>query len=83
MTAAMIRLLLIAISLNFLACDQANAHVGHLGELAGHGHWIGLGAVAVAGALVALLGKKTRTPENEGAEIDPGEEETNGEADAA
>ena len=35
----------------------AYAHVGHLGELAGHSHWIGLGAVVVAGALAGIVGK--------------------------
>ena len=41
----------------------ALAHLGHLGELAGHGHLIavGLGAVATIGlAGLAVLGKKDR-----------------------
>ena len=35
----------------------AHAHLGHLGEVAGHGHWIGLGALAGAAILAGLLGK--------------------------
>ena len=41
---------------------SAFAHMGHLGELAGHSHWIGLiaGAAAVSiAAALAVLGKKT------------------------
>jgi len=33
------------------------AHLGHLGEIAGHSHWIGLGAVVVAGVLAVAVGK--------------------------
>jgi len=35
----------------------ALAHAGHLGELAGHAHWLGLGAVVTAGALVGAIAK--------------------------
>jgi len=35
----------------------AYAHLGHLGDLAGHSHWIGLGAVVVAGVLATVVGK--------------------------
>jgi len=35
----------------------AHAHLGHLDELAGHSHWLGLGAIFVAGSLGAILGK--------------------------
>ncbi len=41
----------------------AYAHLGHLGEVAGHGHWIGLGALAGAAILAGLLGKGKKTPE--------------------
>lgn len=41
----------------------ATAHVGHIGELAGHSHWVGAaalaGAVALAG-LLAIKGKKKK-----------------------
>lgn len=41
----------------FLVSHPALAHLGHVGEVAGHAHWIGLGAVIVAGALAAAIGK--------------------------
>ncbi len=37
--------------------EGAYAHWGHVGELSGHGHWIAVGAVVVAGALAGLIGK--------------------------
>ena len=51
----------------------ALAHIGHLGEVAGHGHWIPLGGIAIAGA-IALLGNRKKRPENDAEEIT--EEET-------
>lgn len=36
----------------------ASAHIGHLGEVAGHGHWIALGGIALAGAIALLGGRK-------------------------
>ncbi|MTI43855.1 hypothetical protein JM93_02297 [Roseibium hamelinense] len=51
-----------------LVPTAAFAHAGHLGELAGHSHWIGVaalaGAVALAGAL-ALKGRKKTAAEDE------------------
>lgn len=55
----------------FLAGVPANAfaHAGHLGELAGHGHWIALAAggvaVTIAAALVLLGKEKDRDTELE------------------
>ncbi len=43
----------------FVLSSPAYAHLGHVGELAGHAHWVGLGAVIVAGALAAAIGKLT------------------------
>jgi hypothetical protein len=43
---------------------SAHAHGGHLGEVAGHTHWVGIAAVAAAAALaagVALAGRKRRS----------------------
>lgn len=49
----------------------AQAHIGHLGEVAGHSHWVGVaalaGAAAIAGA-VALKAKRRRAQETEAAE---------------
>lgn len=41
-----------------LITSPAFAHAGHLGELAGHAHWLGLGAAVAAGALAAILAKQ-------------------------
>lgn len=51
----------------FAFIHPAYAHVGHVGELAGHAHWVGLAAgVAVAAIAVALVkGKKNSEVENE------------------
>lgn len=43
------------------AATPAQAHLGHVGEVAGHSHWIGLAATAAAAAIavaVSALGKK-------------------------
>lgn len=51
----------------FLVPAPAFAHVGHLGELAGHSHWVGVAAVAGAAAvagLVALRGRKRRSDQD-------------------
>lgn len=37
------------------AAHPAFAHVGHLGDLAGHDHWVAAGALGIAG-LVAVWG---------------------------
>ncbi|SLN29516.1 DUF6732 family protein [Pseudooctadecabacter jejudonensis] len=46
-----------------LIATPALAHIGHLGEVAGHGHWIALGGIAIAGA-IALLGGRKKADEN-------------------
>ena len=56
------------------AAGPALAHVGHLGEVAGHSHWIALGAIILAGA-VAALGSKGRKDDEVEAEDPQGEEE--------
>ena len=45
-----------------LSAGPAFAHIGHIGEVAGHGHWAAAGAIAIALGLAALgarKGKKT------------------------
>ena len=57
----------------------AHAHAGHVGELAGHAHWVGLAAVLGAAALAALVakaGKKKPADEEE-----PGAEEADDQAE--
>lgn len=46
----------------------ALAHIGHLGEVAGHGHWIALGGIAIAGA-IALLGNRKKRPDDDADDI--------------
>lgn len=61
----------------FVISAPAYAHLGHVGELAGHAHWVGLGAVVVAGALAAAIGKLTEKASDEDEnedEIELGEE---------
>ncbi|MEM9634083.1 MAG: DUF6732 family protein [Pseudomonadota bacterium] len=61
---------------------SAFAHGGHLGELAGHSHWVGVAALAgaalVAG-IVALKGRKQKETEDT-PEIQGDEEDATGEA---
>ena len=56
----------------------ALAHVGHLGEVAGHGHWVAgaaIGAAALAGLWAAWKDREAPGPESE-----PGPEESAPEA---
>ncbi len=46
-----------------LSATPAAAHFGHLGDLAGHGHWIALGAAVAAGAIAAALVKRRKSSE--------------------
>jgi hypothetical protein len=57
--------------------NPALAHIGHLGELGGHGHWIALGGIAIAGA-IALLGARKK-PADDQVEDDEDEPEEEGE----
>lgn len=53
----------------------AMAHWGHLGEVAGHGHWIAVGAIGAAALLAAALAKpKIEDEEDEEGEPEAGEE---------
>ncbi len=38
----------------------ALAHLGHVGEAAGHSHWIGLAALGLAAGILALLPRRKR-----------------------
>ena len=63
-------------SVTIFQIEAAHAHVGHLGEMAGHAHWVGLGAVIVAGAIAVVAGKLSGKAEN----VEDGEEEATEEA---
>ena len=56
-----------------LVVSNAHAHMGHLGEIAGHSHWIGLGAVVIAGAIAVVVGK-LKDKDDSAEEIDMDEE---------
>ena len=43
----------------------ASAHIGHLGEVAGHSHWIAAGALGAAALAAWLAGKGKKTEEAE------------------
>jgi hypothetical protein len=43
----------------------ALAHVGHIGELAGHGHWIALGALGLAVGVVAIAKGRSKRSDAE------------------
>lgn len=60
--------LTIALVATFPMAGVAYAHLGHVGEIAGHSHWIGIGALAAAAALASLVlqpRKKGGDPEAE------------------
>ena len=69
-----------ALTTVILAPTSAQAHWGHLGEIAGHGHWIAAGLAAAAAVAVAGLPITRPREESEAAdETVPQEAETNGE----
>lgn len=67
-----------ALTTIILAPASAQAHWGHLGELAGHGHWIAAGFAAAAAVAVAGLAITRPRKESEATdEAVPDEAETN------
>jgi hypothetical protein len=57
------RQFLISVMMGAGATLPAHAHVGHVGELAGHAHWIGVGAAIAAGAIAIAIAKGMRKPD--------------------
>lgn len=57
---------------------HAHAHGGHMGDLAGHSHWLGWGMVVAAGVIVAVLGIRNKDQQDD--EETAVEEEIDGEA---
>ena len=69
-----------ALTTIIIAPASAQAHWGHLGELAGHGHWIATGLAAAAAVAVAGLAITRSRKESEATDdAMPDEAETNGE----
>ena len=72
--------------LSLLATFPAFAHWGHVGELAGHGHLVGLGALAAAAALAAAMAAAARAKskrEDEDQDAEEAEPEIAAEGEAA
>ena len=65
-----------ALTTIILAPASAQAHWGHLGELAGHGHWIAAG-LAAAAAVAGLAITRPRKESEATDEAVPDEAETN------
>ncbi|WP_286175729.1 DUF6732 family protein [Labrenzia sp. CE80] len=60
----------------------ALAHVGHLGELAGHSHWVGVAALAGAALVAGVAALKGRRKSEDSADQQP-QPDSDGEAEAA
>lgn len=56
------------------------AHGGHLGELAGHSHWVGIAALAGAALVAGLVTRKGRKSEDQSSDADT---EADGESETA
>lgn len=67
--------ILAATLLFILSISSAQAHIGHVGELAGHAHWVGVAALVGAAALAALAAKAKKDAKAE-AEAEEGATET-------
>ncbi|MCZ4289226.1 DUF6732 family protein [Hoeflea alexandrii] len=52
------RTLALSIAGSFIFAHAALAHGGHVGDLAGHSHWLGWAAAAAAGAIAAWAIKR-------------------------
>ncbi len=61
-----------------ISASTAHAHVGHVGELAGHAHWVGIAAALGAAALAALAAKagkaEDKADEEQDADAEPDEQ---------
>lgn len=58
----MIRLIF---AFGLLSAGSAQAHPGHLAEVAGHGHWLAAGALAAAAALALWAAKGRKAKEDQ------------------
>lgn len=50
--------------------NMAFAHIGHIDELAGHGHLIGLGAFGIALGIILIIGIR-KAQKNKGKKSNP------------
>ena len=76
------RTLILSLLVLSSAAQNAFAHGGHIGDLAGHSHWLGWAAAAAAGAVAAWAIKRgtrsspdadadTSEPDDAGADARP------------
>lgn len=70
------RTLVLSLLIPVFAVGSAFAHGGHIGDLAGHSHWLGWAAAAAAGAVAAWAIKrgtrKKSTTEDDAGEVETG-----------
>jgi hypothetical protein len=59
------KFLTLNISIILAGSNQAFAHAGHVGELAGHAHWVGVAAVVAAATIAAILAKSKKAEDDE------------------
>ena len=61
---------------------SAHAHAGHIGELAGHAHWVGAAALAGAALIAGVIALKDRKKKQDetGPEAEAEDADTAGEA---
>ncbi|AKH99774.1 hypothetical protein IMCC20628_01057 [Hoeflea sp. IMCC20628] len=65
------RTLVVSLLIPFSLVQSAYAHGGHMGDLAGHSHWVGWAAAAAAGAVAAWAIKRgTKAKDSDEAEAD-------------
>ena len=59
------KFLALNITILLATTNSAFAHAGHVGELAGHAHWVGVAAVLGAAAIAAVLAKGRKADDEE------------------
>ena len=58
-----------------LAANPAMAHIGHIGDVAGHGHLLAAGAIAIALGIAALGARKGKTQDTDATDDKTADEE--------
>lgn len=69
------RRFLFSIAMGASATLPAHAHWGHVGDLAGHAHWLGVGAAVAAGAIAIAVAKGRRKQDPKPGEADEARDE--------
>ncbi|WP_422374616.1 DUF6732 family protein [Roseibium sp.] len=62
---------------------SAHAHAGHLGELAGHAHWVGAAALAGAALVAGVIALKDRKKKQDEADAEAKADEAEPAGEAA